>query len=252
VRLRTTIRWLGQSEGQWPNHLKNLAELSYFSQLAEPLEKRLKHARTVLEEALPMIKALCEDVDVDGFSWLSRAEANVALWKSYRKTEFDQKHPYARWISLVSSGDVIDFELVSSPVLASGILREGLWNRCCGAVVTSATLRALNSFDRFKMRAGLFENAHCEAVPSPFDFASNGQLDIPAEAVEANNSILHTASLIEIIPTIIDESSSTLVLFSSKAQMEQVYDAMPSELQSIILCQGYESKQRMIDAAIHS
>lgn len=312
IRLRTTIRWLGQSEGQWPSHLKNLAELSYFSQLAEPLEKRLKQARSVLEEALPMIKALCDDVDIDGYSpklqfklgevdaelealatnatqafvsltdlltklydeidtlinedstvapqkeleammsllggWLSRAEANVALWKSYRKTEFDEKQPYARWITLVSSGDVIDFELVSSPVLASGILSQGLWNRCCGAVVTSATLRALNSFDRFKMRSGLYDNAHCESVPSPFDFANNGQIDIPAEAVEANNSIAHTASLVEIIPNIIDASSSTLVLFSSKAQMEQVYDAMPDDLQAIILCQGNESKQRIIDA----
>lgn len=312
IRLRTTIRWLGQSEGQWPNHLKSLAELSYFSQLAEPLESRLKQARNVLESTLPLVAELCEDVELDSFSpklqfklgevgeelealaqqasqaflsltdllsklyqeietlvneegkvapqqdletmmsllggWLTRSEANLALWQSYRQTKFEEKHPYARWITIVSTGDLLDYEVVSSPVLASGILNQGLWQRCCGAVLTSATIRALNTFDRFKMRAGLYENAHCEAVPSPFDFAKNGTIDIPSDAVEANNSIQHTASLIDIIPRIIDKKSATLVLFSSKAQMEQVYDAMPEDLQTIILCQGYESKQRIIKA----
>ena len=312
IRYRATIRWLGQSEGQWPNHLKTVSELTYFSQIAEPIERTLKQARSVLEQGLPYLRSLCEDVDLDTYSpklqfelgvvedefeslaqdasqafldltallekmhqeietlvndsgntvpsksleamlallgsWLTRAEANLKLWQSYRDTKFNEKSPFARWITLVTAGDVLDYEIVSSPVLASSLLAPGLWRRCCGAVVTSATMRALNKFDRFTMKAGLYDNASCEAVPSPFNFTENAVLNVPTNAVEANNAISHTTSVIELIPELVDPTSSTLVLFSSRAQMEQVYDAMPDELQDIILCQGHESKQRMIEA----
>jgi len=311
TRYRSSIRWLGQSEGQWPNHLKPVSELTYFSQLSQPLEGLLKDTRSVLEEALPFVRELCEDIDPREFSpkkqfslgevseeleqlaqkasrhfsklnelidklykeietivneeagavpqkdaesmmlllggWLSRSEANLALWQSYRSTKFDEKYPMARWITLVDAGDTNDYEFVSSPVLASGILRGGLWSRCCGAVVTSATMRALNSFDRFKLKSGLDDETNFVAVPSPFDYQSNASLHIPANAVEANKSVEHTESLIELLPEIIDAESATLVLFSSHAQMNQVLDAMPSRLAAKIHCQGRESKQMIIE-----
>lgn len=310
-RYRSSIRWLGQSEGQWPNHLKTVAELSYFSQLAKPLENQLKATRSVLEEELPLIRELCEEIDPSEFSpklrfslgevderleqlakkasreyleltalldklykeietviseegsaapksdlesmmallggWLMRSETNLALWQSYRDTKFDESKPYARWITLVNQGDIADYEVVSSPVLASGILRKGLWSRCCGAVVTSATMRALNSFERFKLKAGLNDDVSFEAVPSPFDFQKNAVLQVPKNAVEANRAIEHTESLIEILPEIIDLDASTLVLFSSHTQMNQVLESMPASIASIVLCQGRESKQTIVE-----
>jgi len=305
TRYRSSIRWLGQSEGQWPNHLKTVADLTYFSQLSQPLESRLKETRSVLEEELPLVRELCEEIDPSAFSpklqfslgevderleklaqrvsrkyselteileklykeietvvneegnavpqkdaesmmnlvggWLSRSESNLALWQSYRKTKFDEKVPFARWITLINSGEIADYEIVSSPVLASGILRSGLWSRCCGAVVTSATMTALNKFDRFKIKAGLSDDASFESVPSPFDFQSNASLVVPKNAVEANRAIEHTESLIELIPEIVDLDSSTLVLFSSHAQMkskqqivEQHKERIDEKLGSII------------------
>jgi ATP-dependent DNA helicase DinG len=279
--------------------------------MAEPLEGRLKDARSVLEQGLPLIRSICEEVDPSDYSpkhqfqcgevgaeleaiakdaaqcftnlvvlleklhdeidtlvsdeakvapekeldamlallgnWLGRAEANMSLWQSYRDTAFDLNKPFARWISLVASGDDTDFELVSSPVLASGILNSGLWSRCCGAVVTSATMRALNSFDRFKLRSGLYEQAEFDAVLSPFDFENNAVLSVPSDAVEANKSFEHTQSLATLLPDILDLDEASLVLFSSHAQMNQVYEAMPDELQDIILVQGNHSKQKIIE-----
>ncbi|WP_096084647.1 ATP-dependent DNA helicase DinG [Agaribacterium haliotis] len=310
ARYRGSIRWLGQSEGQWPKQLKALDELSHFVHLAEPLEQRFKACRTVLEDGLPLIRALCESIDLEQYTprlrfekgeldadveslakeasrhflalhelleklhkeidtlinedsrlapasameamlnllgiWVSRAEANLNLWQSYRETAFNEKAPWARWITLHTESEPVDYELVSSPVLASGLLNKGLWSRCCGAVLTSATMRALNKFDRFKMRAGLWDNASFEAVPSPFDF-SRALLQVPDWALEANRSFEHAQSLIDELPKLIERDQGTLVLFSSNAQMKQVYDAMPDELQHIIRCQGHESKQRIID-----
>ncbi|WP_370979147.1 ATP-dependent DNA helicase DinG [Agaribacterium sp. ZY112] len=310
-RYRGTIRWLGQSEGQWPKQIKAVEELSHFVQLAQPLESRFKECRTIFEEALPLVRDICEDIDVDQYSprlrfekgevreelqefarkasralaalhelleklhkeidtlineesravpaqametmlnilgsSVSRAEASLSLWQSYKETSFDEKAPWARWVTLHTDSEPLDYEFVSSPVLASGLLNKGLWSRCCGAVVTSATIRALNKFDRFKLRAGLFDNASFEAVPSPFDF-SRGELIIPNEAVEANRSFEHTQSLVELLPEIIDKKEGTLVLFSSHAQMSQVYDSMPADINELIHCQGHESKQRMIES----
>lgn len=312
LRYRGTIRWLGQSEGQWQNTIKSLSDLTHFNQLAERMEPCLKQARSVLEEGLPLVREKCDAIELDQHSprlyfdkgevgpeleglakeaskaflslnevveklyrevetlinedsqvaprsdlenilgvlgaWLTRTEGNLALWQSYRETQFQEQSPYARWITLNNYNDTMDYELVSSPVLASGILAKGLWSRCCGSVITSATLRALNSFERFQIRAGLPKNTVCAAVPSPFDFNANATLTIPERCIDANKSIEHTENIIELLPKIIDKKEGTLVLFSSHYQMNQVYDAMPDDLQRLILCQGYESKQRMIQS----
>ena len=61
----------------------------------------------------------------------------------------------ARWITLMTGAGQLGFELRCSPVLAADILRECLWSRAAGVIVTSATITALNSFDRFKLHAGV-------------------------------------------------------------------------------------------------
>lgn len=310
TRYGSTIRWLGQSEGQWPSIAESVAEASYFMQLAGPLESTLKFVRTLLESHLPIIQALTESVDREQFtprlrfpqgvvpesvealaqslrdafadlvnlleklnkeintliddeyptvprvdlenilpilgSWLSRSEANMALWKSYSDTRIDKQFPYARWITLVEYNDSVDYEIVASPILASRALESDLWSRCYGAVVTSATLTALNSFDRFKYRAGTYDNSHYITVPSPFNYHENAELIVPDAAVEANNSELHTQSIIALLPDIIDTDSGSLVLFSSRRQMQEVYDELPRTFRKAILLQGVESKQALV------
>ena len=45
--------------------------------------------------------------------------------------------------------------MVSAPIEPGNILQEVLWQRCYGAVCTSATITALGRFDRFIERVGL-------------------------------------------------------------------------------------------------
>ncbi len=310
TRYRSTIRWLGQSEGQWPKLLEPVEKATYFCQIAEPLESRLKSVRTVLEEGLHLIHDVTAEVDTSqqspslrfeqgvvppelealaqrarsGFaelvsllekmyreletlldeeysavpkvdlenifpvigSWLARADASLELWASYSHTQPDEKWPLARWITIVTFNESSDFELVSSPILASRTLRKDLWSRCAGAVVTSATLTALNSFDRFKMRAGTYDDSHYAVVPSPFDYANRAKLVIPDGSVDANISEPHTESIIEILPNIVDRNEGTLVLFSSRRQLNDVFDGLPHDLRKLILMQGIESKQALV------
>ncbi len=311
IRYKSTIRWLGQSEGQWPSLLQPLERATHFVEMARPLESDLKTVRSILEdhahvlqeitagvdrtahtprmrfeqgiapESLellaqrlsPALAELCrrlqklydelgllidEDypsvpkVDLENVypvlgSWLARAEATAALWAHYTNTKMDESWPFARWITLVEFNDIVDYEIVASPILAAKTLSKDLWSRCFGAVVTSATLTALNSFDRFKYRAGTYDDSVYATVPSPFNFQENGTLVIPKNAVEANKALEHTESVIDLLPEILDTDAGSLVLFSSKRQMLDVHEELPRELRIKILMQGIESKQALVE-----
>ncbi len=88
-------------------------------------------------------------------SLLARAQNNQELWSAFTVEDPEKSPPMARWLSLADSGAAFDIDVNASPILAAETLRRHLWNVAHGALVTSATLTALGTFDRFNMRAGL-------------------------------------------------------------------------------------------------
>ena len=80
--------------------------------------------------------------------------------------------------ALAESGALFDIEVNASPILAAETLRRNLWNVAHGCLVTSATLTALGTFDRYRMRAGLPKAAVTAVVPSPFHHADAGVLRV--------------------------------------------------------------------------
>lgn len=236
-------------QGQVPAELEKIAgQLQIaFDDVYRLLDKLCNEANKILEnEHSPVPMADLEAVYPLLGSWCARAEANRDLWKSFADSTPDPKWPVARWITLIEYEDTVDFELVSSPILASHTLRQHLWEPCCGAVATSATLTALGSFDRFRLRAGTPEDATYEVVPSPFDFAQNGVLRVPKGAVDGNLVDAHTQSIIRLLPELLDASQGTLVLFASRRQMLDVQEGLPAEWRERILMQGNESKQLLL------
>lgn len=179
-------------------------------------------------------------------AWQSRAEANRELWASYAVPEANNAVPKARWLTPVDSSGAMDIEVCSSTILAAKTLEYSLWDKCCGAVVTSATLTALGNYQRFQMRAGTPLNSNYQVVPSPFNFAQ-ATLEIPRGAVDASNAELHTLSLIDHLPEMLNKQEGSLVLFSSRKQMLEVFDALPEDLRELILVQGDSSKQEMLN-----
>jgi ATP-dependent DNA helicase DinG len=186
--------------------------------------------------------------------WLStvamarfRAESAAALWRSYSADVSQEKPPNARWMALVEAGQgMFDIELNASPILAANALKNALWSRCYGAVLTSATLTALGSFDRFSMRAGLDSDANFEVVPSPFHHATAGELYIPAMACDAGNAEAHTAALIEMLPDLLDPDAGSLVLFSSRKQLRAVREGLAPDWQARILAQDDLPKHEIL------
>ena len=177
----------------------------------------------------------------------SRAEANYSLWRDYSRGAVEEDPPRGRWIAVVeAAGGQLDFEVSSSPILAAKTLSEYLWNRCYAAVVTSATLMSLNSFDRFAMRAGTPEQCNFALVPSPFDFADAGELVVPAMDCDPSDAEAHTAAVIQLLPDLLNAHEGSLVLFASRRQMEQVYEGITAVWQQRIIMQGKYPKHEVL------
>lgn len=219
-----------------------------FGRIARLFSKMLSEVEYELEDGLsPVPKADLEIWYPILGTWVSRAEAAQALWQSYAKEELEGSVPLARWLTRVDVGSHQDVEVCSSPILSSGTLRHALWETCAGAVITSATLTALGQFDRFRHRAGTPDNTNYAVVPSPFDF-SRGLLQIPPEAEDASKAREHTDAVVAALPTLLQPSEGSLVLFSSRRQMRDVFEQLPSVWQSRVIMQGEQSKQAMLNA----
>ncbi|MBU2704858.1 ATP-dependent DNA helicase DinG [Zooshikella marina] len=177
---------------------------------------------------------------------LLRAEANFDLWTVYSVEDDAEAPPNARWVTWHGQGGQTDLELSCSPILAAKTLRQNLWNRCFGAVVTSATLTALGQFDRFKMRAGVTDSTHFVVVPSPLPYQAAARLVIPSMPCTPKDPELHTAFIIDYLPELLSTQLGSLVLFASRRQMEDVYAEMSGAWQDKILMQGELSKQEII------
>ncbi|MEC8429314.1 MAG: ATP-dependent DNA helicase DinG, partial [Pseudomonadota bacterium] len=219
-----------------------------FDRLSELLNKIVNELNEAMEDAHCSVPKVDLENAFPVFGiWQSRAEANRDLWACYAVPDGEGHVPKARWFTLVEQSGNLDFEICSSPILASHTLQYSLWNQCCGAVVTSATLTALGNFGRFQMRSGTPSDSHYQVVPSPFDFAAAGTLQVPAQATDASNAQAHTQMVIDSLPELLDPEKGSLVLFSSKRQMWDVQESLPGKWQDLILMQGDRSKQALID-----
>ncbi|MEM6774972.1 MAG: ATP-dependent DNA helicase DinG [Pseudomonadota bacterium] len=174
-----------------------------------------------------------------------RAEGVLALWRDFAANAAEEDPPRARWLRRRVDDDPRAIDFHCSHILAADILREQLWDRAGGAVLTSATMTALGSFDRFITRSGVPDDALFKVVASPFAH-ERATLRIPAMRSEAGRASEHTEELIELFPTLLDAQEGSLVLFSSRRQMNDVYDGLPGDWQQRILRQDDYSKQEIL------
>ena len=230
------------------------------------LSTRLMHAFDRLHDLLQRVEGRFEEAMEGGIpgldardaeSWfpvfgamLNRAESNLALWADYAagpgaaQTDEDVV-PVARWITIGQSGGTISYELRSSPILAAEHLRRHLWQEAAAVVATSATMTALNSFERFMLHSGMPATGRFKVVPSPFDYA-NARLTIPAMGCDPRDAEAHTAALIDQLPVWLNPEEGSLVLFASRRQMVDVHSGLPAAWRERVIMQGEYSKHEIL------
>ena len=214
-----------------------------------------------------LVEALLEEADTDEReTWeaslndlqvmLARAEGQIALWDSYAESAEQDGTPWARWMR--HYGDESSIECFASPIYARDILSEHVWDRVAGAVMTSATLTALGSFEHLMQQTGLPEDTTLARVESPFD-ASRGRFVVPDMRSDPSSPGEHTDELIDCLPALLEDRLGTLVLFSSRRQLQEVHEALESQFSDSLLIQGVMSKaeiitehRRRIDAKLSS
>ena len=218
----------------------------HFEKLAGNLARMEARLEEALEDDFAGIdKAQVETWHINIGGMLGRAESTLALWREYAVTGEDESPPRARWITLLDSGGQFGFELRCSPVLAADILQDCLWSRAAGVIVTSATITALNSFERFILHSGAPRDGNYKVVASPFDYA-NAVFSVPPMDCEPGDAQAHTDALVAQLPGILDPGEGSLVLFSSRRQMLDVYQGVSARFGEKLLMQGDYSKQEIL------
>jgi ATP-dependent DNA helicase DinG len=153
----------------------------------------------------------------------------------------EDRPPNVRWISVETFAKQQTLVVHAGPMTAAYFLDRSLWSRAYGVVLTSATLRGLGLFHRFRLDCGLhrFDEQHFLAVPSPFNYQKQATLHIPDMRFLPNEQQQQwQQEVVKKLINIIDVTEATLVLFTSKLVMEAVYRQCPAAITAITMVQG--------------
>lgn len=160
--------------------------------------------------------------------YLQRLENLEKVWSLMAQPNHKKGAPLARWIEKSPEREN-DYIIEVSPLEVGYRLDQLLWSRAAGAILVSATLRALNQFTFFCRQAGISESetegTRFLALASPFDYQNNARLVIPDLKLEPQAEKF-TDLLIEVLPEYLEGETASLVLFSSYWQMNKVTEAL--------------------------
>ena len=119
-------------------------------------------------------------------------------------------------------------------------LRDELWANVT-AILTSATIP-----ENLPAQLGLAD-VRIETFASPFDYAHHSLLYVPAGFPSRNEANAEGAIIDELVTLITAAGGRTLALFTNRAVMNRVAEAVEARLATTVLVQGTLSRQRIIE-----
>lgn len=201
------------------------------------LNDALSAARREKEQDRALIDRLTSEFGL----FIARIEQISAVWDLLSTVPIEGEEPLAKWITR-RADDKNDYIFNASPISSASHLANSLWRRAAGAVLTSATLQSLGSFNLILRQTGLLwlPETTTLALESPFNFDTQGELYIPPVHASPKDPDAHTAAIVEWLPKLVSpvEAIGTLVLFSSRKQMQDVALRLPDEYLPLLLVQG--------------
>lgn len=178
-------------------------------------------------------------------------ETMSKLWK-LAAMEKASNAPIGKWVTreYFDNQSHLIFHCVG--IRVSDQLEKLLWRKVPHVVITSATLRSLNSFARLQEMSGLNEKAgdRFVSLDSPFHHISQGKLVIPQmlnEPLMANEPA-HLAEMAEFFRAEFakGEHKGQLVLFASNRALQQFVSLLP-DLRLMLLVQGDQPRYRLVE-----
>ena len=237
-----------EAEPMWraPNGLLPEGWASYCRSLyatARDLHKLIQAASSKLDKDTSMGEAERGKLMTALGHFEEQLDTQRHLWRNWSRPDAEGQAPHARWITLSKDGDIVCH---CSPASASGLLKQMLWSQVDSAVVTSATISTGGDFTNIAAELGVPEGTEMVSLPSPFDLPNQAQLYVPRMHSQPQDRDAHTREVAQYLEKHLDLSAGSLVLFTSKAKMKAVFDALPATITASVLVQGQEPMPQMV------
>ena len=136
--------------------------------------------------------------------------------------------------------------LQATPIDVGPILRECLWSKLDCAVLTSATLAVGGGFGYIRQRLGM-EHARESVLPSHFDYETQALLYVPPDLPDPRTPQFTTQAAERIRKLLEITRGRSFVLFTSYAQMNDVYQRLLGEVAFPMLRQGDAPKSALLE-----
>jgi len=136
--------------------------------------------------------------------------------------------------------------LQATPIEVGPILRECLWSKMETAVLTSATLAVGGGFDYIRQRLGL-DHARESIVPSHFDYQSQVIFHVPPDLPDPRTPQFITQASDRVRRLLEITRGRAFVLFTSYAQMNEIYDRLLGVIDFPMLKQGDAPKSALLE-----
>ena len=136
--------------------------------------------------------------------------------------------------------------LQATPIDVGPILRECLWSKLECAVLTSATLAVGGGFDYIRQRLGM-EHARESVLPSHFDYEKQALLYVPPDLPDPRTPQFVAKASEQIRKLLEITHGRAFVLFTSYAQMNEIYLRLLGEVEFPLLRQGDAPKSALLE-----
>jgi ATP-dependent DNA helicase DinG len=149
---------------------------------------------------------------------------------------------YVYWLERRGKGVFV----AATPIDISSILREHLFDAFDTIVMTSATLAVSGRFDFLKQRLGI-QVAQEMVLPHEFDYGRQALLYIPAGLPDVRNPAFVQKAAEEISRLLQLTEGRAFCLFTSYAQMNQIFELVRARVRFPLLLQGTAPRMALLE-----
>ncbi len=202
--------------------------------------------RTAKEDVVRLHRAILTTSRMVGY-----LENMAKLWR-LATLEQTSKAPVSKWLTRRYDKKQSHLYFHCAGIRVSEQLTQLLWKNIPHVVITSATLRSLNSYSRIQELTGLSEHFDDRFITlsSPFEHKEQGRLVIPKMRYEPTMSHEreHLKEMARYFRHSMEENNhrGQLVLFSSQRAMEGFLEEV-KDLRLCLLVQGDQPRYRLVE-----
>jgi ATP-dependent DNA helicase DinG len=149
---------------------------------------------------------------------------------------------YVYWFERRNKGVFV----TATPIDVSQILREHLFEKFDSVVMTSATLTVGGRFEYIRHRLGV-DHVKERALPPEFDYAKQALLYLPRSMPDVRNPAYPAAAADEIVKLLELSQGRAFCLFTSYAQMKDLFERVRSRVGFPLLLQGTAPRSALLE-----